>query len=90
MTRCCGHSEICLLNIILQMITSIHSAFDRSLLDISGDVDQYLSSWDREFEKLTLGLIAILGQMLGHECHGEDIRKCDPNEPIFSVHTKEN
>ena len=82
MKKCYDHSEICLLNIIAMVIQNIHLVIDRSKFDTS-NIDNYLASFDREFEKTTLPMIILLLFTLSHKCNGKNIKECDPNSPMF-------
>lgn len=84
MKRCYNHSEICLLNIIALVIKAFHLTLDRRAYDISGDIDAYLSSFDRQFEILSLPMIMIVSCTLSHKCVGKNIKECDPQIPMFS------
>jgi len=89
MTSLCGHSEICLLNIIGRLIQNVHGKLDRSRLEASSTtttIDQYLKSFDREFNAIVTvqgGLKDILSKSLQHTCAGKDIKTCDPTKPMF-------
>lgn len=77
-----NHSEICLLNIIAMVIQNFHLAIDRSKFNIS-NIENYIESFDREFEKAILPMLIILISTLSHTCVGKNIKDCSPDSPMF-------
>lgn len=84
MTKPFGHSEICLLNLVMFWVKNIFMTLDRSKLKVDGSVEEYLRSYDKAFQPFLTAMIVMLGQTLNHQCQGIDIRTCDPNQPMFS------
>ena len=87
MTDTCGHSEICLLNIVTQCILMVYDTIVRDMLDVSS-LEAYENSWERQFSVISRVLSGPLSKTLSHECNGIDIKTCNPDEPMF--HTSRN
>lgn len=73
---------ICLLNIVMSVTVSAHETIDRSTLDTQS-LETLTESAEAQMERISETWIPALVRMLSHKCTGIDIRKCDPNEPIF-------
>jgi hypothetical protein len=82
MTDECGHSEICLLNIIAQCIFLVYGTIIRDSLNTSS-LEKYSESWEKQYRAISVGLSASMSGNLSHECKGIDIKSCNPDEPMF-------
>lgn len=80
----CGHSCICLLNIIFFTGLSIHMSLDRTNLDISS-YDNYMKTVTNQLAITIEKTKEILLESISHVCNGIDIKTCDPNVPLFSI-----
>ena len=82
MSQPLGHSEICLLNILAQLIITIHSTVNRKDFDVSS-YENYMKVFN---ERITANVsISLIHKLISHECTGVDILSCDPDEPLFSL-----
>jgi hypothetical protein len=86
MTDLIGHSEVCLINIIMQIFISVHMSLDRSKIDRS-TLETLSETVKVEIARVIEPLRDTIGKCVSHECHGEKIEDCDPNEPLFFVKT---
>lgn len=77
-----NHSKICLLNIIFAIILQIESDIDRAKLDIDS-YEKFMESLRKQTTNMYTATWEKLSNIVSHECHGEDIEKCDPNKPMF-------
>lgn len=84
MTDLKNHSEICLLNIIMQIVVMVHLNLDRTLIDISSP-EALESSTRIEIIRVIDPMREIIRNVIVHECHGEKIENCDPNKPLFAL-----
>lgn len=79
MTQLHDHSEICLLIIMFAHSMQIINNMDRSKID-SLNYQQYMEDIMKQTSKLSK-----INADMAHECHGEDISKCDPNVDLFYI-----
>ncbi len=79
------HSYICLLNITMLICKTIIQKMIREFLDDSS-YDNYMQMVKLQI-KMILNTIE-LEKMLCHNCTGEDIKKCNPNEDMFNIVTQ--
>ena len=86
MTELIGHSEVCLINIIAQIMMAVHMNLDRSKIDTTS-VETVDISVKTEVSRIFDPLRETVYKSLSHECHGEKIEDCDPNEPLFQIKT---
>ncbi len=84
MHQFCGHSYICLLNIVFATCLSTHQSIDRSKLDVSS-LENYQKSFELLLDPILADLQKNLAESLNHNCAGMDIDKCDPNKVMFSM-----
>lgn len=82
MTDLMKHSEICLLNMIAMLITELIGNIDLLQLD-TDTLDAYMFSVRSQLVRAKNQYIDKLAQSLHHDCSGEDIKKCDPDVPMF-------
>jgi len=84
MHNVCGHSHICLLNIVFKVYMTMHSQIDRTKLDTT-----CLASYQKSVETMIVPLaerfLTFYATMMNHECNGIDISTCDPDEPLFQL-----
>ena len=77
-----NHSDICLLNILFVIIRSAITDIDRHKFNDTS-YDKFMYSMQREYE---IFLNAIdYEKLLNHECSGEKIENCNPEEPLFYI-----
>jgi hypothetical protein len=84
MTKLLHHSEICLLNIICQLVTSIQKSVCREGLDPSSYAN-YMGSLEHQVTILCIyQRLLLVEQILTHNCSGKPISEYNPEEPMFS------
>jgi hypothetical protein len=86
MTDLVGHSEVCLINIIMQILQLTHMSLDRTKIDTTS-VDTLETTVKAEVGRIITPFKEKLAEGLAHVCHGEKIEDCDPNEPLFYART---
>lgn len=79
-----NHSEICLLNIVFATIKNIHDRLDRSQFDTT-DYEKYKNSVHQQIINISLSMFDSLKNSLGHDCTGEKIENCNPDEDMFHI-----
>jgi len=79
-----NHSYICLLNIILVHMLNIHEAIKRSDLDTS-TYDNYMTTIEVQIKNLSNSTRPLIVESISHDCHGEDIKDCDPEQDLFVI-----
>jgi hypothetical protein len=77
-----SHSDICLLNMQMQLILNAIMAINRTNFNVSS-YEEYMQSMVDSYEKYFDTV--DFDKLLNHECNGIDISTCDPNEPLFFV-----
>lgn len=77
-----NHSEICLLNILFVVLRSAIIDVDRHKFNDT-TYDNFMYSVQREYE-IFLNTIDY-EKLLNHECSGEKIENCNPNESLFYI-----
>lgn len=82
MHKVSGHSYICLLNIVFATYLATHRAVDRSSLNLSS-LEALTESLKTRLQPLLVALKNDLEKSFSHQCHGIDIKTCNPNEPMF-------
>lgn len=82
-----NHSYICLLNIVFKVYMETHSSLDRSKLDVTS-LETFEKSVRQLLHASEQDIRLALSALLNHECHGQDISKCDPNETMFTASTQ--
>jgi len=80
----CGHSCICLLNIICFTGLGVHMSLDRTNLDTSS-YNNYMKTMTDQLEFAIEKTKEALTLSISHVCKGIDIKTCDPNVPLFST-----
>lgn len=78
------HSQICLLNISLAIILDVHNKIDRAQLDTTS-YESYMNSVHTQLKNMKVPYSIIIETSLSHECKGENIKDCDPNEDLFYI-----
>jgi hypothetical protein len=77
-----NHSEICLLNIMFVVVRSAILDVDRhKFSDVT--YGNFMFSMKKEYEIYFNSL--DFDKLLDHECSGEKIENCDPNEKLFFI-----
>lgn len=76
------HSEICLLNIMFAVIRSAFLEVDRHKFN-DMTYDKFMDSVKKEYSEYLGGI--DYDKLLNHECNGEKIENCNPNEPLFLI-----
>lgn len=84
MHAACGHSYICLLNIACAACIEIHGKIDRTRLDVTS-LAAYEASVVAQLGPLLVEFQRIVASHFEHQCCGDDISKCDPNKPMFTL-----
>lgn len=84
MHAACGHSYICLLNIACAACIEIHGKIDRARLDVTS-LAAYEASVVAQLGPLLVEFQRIVASHFEHQCCGDDISKCDPNKPMFTL-----
>ena len=84
MTDLTGHSEICLLNTIIQILVPVHLSLDRTKFNRCS-ITTLESSVRLEIVRVIGPLLKDIQTMVSHECHGESIDTCDPTEPLIAI-----
>jgi hypothetical protein len=87
MTDLIGHSEVCLINIIMQIMVGVHTQLDRSKIDTT-TLETLSLTVQAETARVIAPLKELVYKCISHECHGEKIEDCDPNEPLFFAKTE--
>lgn len=84
MHNVCGHSYVCLLNIVFKAYMTMHSQIDRTKLDTVS-----LASYQKSVETMIVPLaerfLTFCATMMNHKCSGIDISTCDPDKPLFEL-----
>lgn len=76
------HSSVCLLNVIMLILTSVHYSLDRSKLNVTS-YNAYMKSLQNQLDAVKDVTIKSITNSISHECHGIDISTCDPYKPMF-------
>lgn len=79
---CNDHSPICILNIILLVIKSVHLNLNRYRLNISSH-DSYIKSLFDQINPKKEFVIKLITSSLSHQCKVIDINSYDPDKSIF-------
>lgn len=77
-----NHSEICLLNIMFAVIRSAILEVDRHKFD-DVSYDEFMYSVKKEYEIFFNSI--DFDKILDHECSGQKIESCNPDEPMFFI-----
>ena len=77
-----GHSQICLLNVLFQLIQTFLELIDATQLYVLS-YQTYMASITSQLECIKNALIKTFPKIFDHQCSGADITKCDPNIPLF-------
>jgi hypothetical protein len=84
MTKLLKHSEICLLNIIAKLVTSIQKNIRREGLNIS-NYEAYLKSFEFQTDIICIyQQLLLMDKFFSHNCSGKPISEYDPTKPMFS------
>jgi hypothetical protein len=84
MSAVMNHSQICLLNVTFVFLTSVHKMMNRKRFDI-GSYGKYMESVSSDVDRVIGEMKGKLVNSISHECNGEDIKTCDPNQDLFIV-----
>lgn len=76
-----NHSMVCILNIIAFVLKYVIENLHRNLLNIKS-YDLYMTSIKQQL--YILANLCRYKMNLSHQCHGIDIKTCNPDEPMFS------
>lgn len=87
MTELIGHSEVCLLNIIAQLLMMLHLNLDRSKIDRT-TLETLSQTVETEVKNICQKIREMVKKSISHECHGDSIESCDPNVPLFELRTE--
>lgn len=79
-----GHSHICLLNTLVNVILSTHQAVPRDNLDTTS-LDSYTHSVHDHLTRILEQSAEKIRRHVSHDCTGDDIATCDPDEVLFSL-----
>ena len=78
-----NHSKICLLKMVSYIISEMLNQIERHDLDISA-YNNFMINLNEKYNNLGQEIKLKLVNNIGHQCEGEDIKKCDPNIPMFT------
>jgi len=84
MSSVMNHSQICLLNVTFVFLTSIHKAMSRKQFDVSS-YGKYMESVSSDVDRVIGEMKNKLTESISHECKGEDIKTCNPDEDMFII-----
>lgn len=86
MQRCCNHSQVCLINMLMRMCLSIHLGMDRAKFVRDKGYPAFMKSVTDEFNAKAPS-VETLTPLFAHECHGEEATPLPPGQKMF--YTKE-
>lgn len=79
------HSYVCLLNIVFTFKMELHKKLERERLDKS-TYTKYKESVEEILELFRSIFTGGISHSINHECTGEDISTCNPDEEMFILH----
>ncbi len=76
------HSDLCILNLIVSVISKYNMNIDRTLLDIS-DKEKYLKSINYQFTTIINRFFDLFVERMNHKCEMINMSELDPDTILF-------